>query len=59
MTKTEREYVTKLNAEMPEFTGNPTEVQEKIAMYIYLKLGKSKVFDERWFFGNKSEREKI
>ena len=59
MTKTEREYVTKLNAEMPEFTGTPTEVQEKIAMYIYLKLGKSKVFDERWFFGNKSEREKI
>ena len=59
MTKTEREFVTRLNANMPEFTGTPVEVQKKIAMYIYLKLGKSKVFDEKWFLGNRYEREKI
>lgn len=59
MTKTEREYVTKLNSEMPEFTGTPTEVEKKIAMYVYLKLGKSKTFDEKWFFGNRAERQKM
>ena len=59
MTKTERQYVTKLNSEMPEFTGTPTEVEMKIAMYVYLKLGKSKTFDEKWFFANRAERQKM
>lgn len=59
MTKTEREYVTRLNSEMPEFTGTPTEVEKKIAMYVYLKIGKSKAFDEKWFLGNKAERQKM
>lgn len=59
ITKTEREFVTELNANMPEFTGTPLEVQKKIAMYIYLKIGKLKVFDERWFLGNGKQRDKI
>ncbi len=59
MTKTEKEFVAQLNSTMPKFTGTPTEIEKKIAMYIYLKIGESKAFDEKWFLGNKKQKEKI
>ena len=59
MTKTEYEYVKMLNEKMPKFTGTPTEIEKKIAMFIYLELGKTKVFDEHYFFANNKEKKKI
>lgn len=59
ISRKERELVAKLNRNMPEFKGNSDEVQKKIAMYLYIELGKAKVFDEKWFLGNQKERKKI
>lgn len=59
LTKKEKELVKELNENMPEFTGTKVEIEKKIAMYIYLELGKRKVFDERFFLANKKDKEKI
>ena len=59
MTKTEYEYLKELNNKMPIFTGTDVEIEKKIAMYIYLELGKAKVFDENYFLGNSKEKKKI
>lgn len=59
MTKRERELIEKIKQEMPEFTGTRVEIEKKIAMFIYLYLGKRKVFDEQYFLGNRKEKDKI
>ena len=59
MTKKEKELVEKLKAEMPEFSGNKVDIEKKIAMYLYLYIGKSKVFDEKYFLGNEETRKRI
>lgn len=59
MTKKERELVENIEQEMPKFTGSKAEIEKKIAMFIYLYLGKRKVFDERYFLGNRKEKDRI
>lgn len=59
MTEKEKNLVNNLKINMPQFTGTKAEIEKKIAMYIYIELGKTKVFDERFFLGNAKEREKI
>ena len=59
MTKREKELVEKLRREMPEFTGSKAEVEEQIAMYIYLQLGKMKVFDESFYLSDEETKNKI
>ena len=49
---TKKEIVQYLKQNMPTFTGNKIEKEKKMAMYIYLELGKMKAFDEKYFFGN-------
>lgn len=56
MTKKEQEFILKIKQEMPEFTGTKVEVEKKMAMFIYLYLGKMKVFDEQYFLGNQQEK---
>lgn len=56
---TKKEIIEYLKQNMPEFTGDRIEKEKKIAMYIYLELGKMKVFDEKYFFGNAETQEKI
>lgn len=53
------ETVQYLRQHMPEFSGNDLEKKEKIAMYIYLELGKMKSFDEKYLFGDKKTKEKM
>lgn len=57
MTKKEKELIEKIKQEMPEFTGTKVEIEKKIAMFIYLYLGKEKVFDEQYFLGNSKLKE--
>ena len=59
MTKTETEYVKILKDKMPKFTGTKVEIEKKIAMFIYLELGKTKVFDEKYFFADSKEKKKM
>lgn len=59
MTKKEKELVQELKSQMPEFKGSKVDIEKRIAMYIYLKLGKSKVFDESFFLADKETKKKI
>lgn len=59
MSKREKELVKELKEQMPRFTGSKVEIEKKIAMYIYLKLGKAKVFDEGFFLADKETKKKI
>jgi len=59
MTKKERELVEKLRREMPEFSGSKAEIEKQIAMYIYLELGRTKVFDEHFYLADKEIQNKI
>lgn len=59
MTKKEKELVEKLKAEMPEFTGSKVDIEKKIAMYLYLYIGRSKIFDEKYFLGNQETKKRI
>lgn len=59
MTKKERELVEKLRREMPEFSGSKAEIEKQIAMYIYLELGRTKVFDEHFYLADKETQNKI
>lgn len=59
MTKKEKELVDKLKREMPEFTGSKAEIEKQIAMYIYLELGKTKVFDESFYLADVETQKKI
>lgn len=52
-------FTEKLKANMPEFDGDEKEKIIKKALYIYVKLGKKKSFDEKYYFGNKETKEKI
>lgn len=56
---TKKEIVQYLKQNMPTFTGNKIEKEKKMAMYIYLELGKMKAFDEKYFFGNSKTKDKI
>ncbi len=56
---TKKEIVQYLKQNMPTFTGNKIEKEKKMAMYIYLELGKMKAFDEKYFFGNSKIKDKI
>ena len=48
------EFIEKLKQNMPE------ELNEiETAKYIYVQLGKEKVFDERYFFGNSKTKRQI
>lgn len=59
MTKKEKELCEKIKQEMPEFTGTKAEIEKKKAMFIYIYLGKRKVFDEHFFLGNQKTKELI
>lgn len=59
ITKIERELIQLIKREMPEFKGTKAEIEKKIAMFIYLYLGKTKVFDEHYFLGNRKEKDRI
>ena len=54
-----KQIIQYLRENMPNFSGNSVELQEKIAMYIYVELGKMKSFDEEYLFGDNQTREKI
>ena len=56
---TKKEIVQYLKQNMPTFTGNKIEKEKKMAMYIYLELGKMKAFDEKYFFGNSKTKDKV
>lgn len=51
------ELLLGIKENMPEFLGDKAEIQKQIAMYIYLYLGKRKVFDERYFLGNQKYKD--
>ena len=53
-----KEIIEKLKQNMPEFTGTEEEKGIKTALYIYTELGKTKSFDERYYFGNRKNNEK-
>lgn len=59
MTKKEEELVEELKTQMPEFTGSKTDVEKKIAMYLYLYIGKIKVFDQNYFLGNEEAKKRL
>ena len=52
-----KEMINDIKQNMPKFSGTETEIQKQVAMYIYLYLGKRKVFDERYFLGNQKYKE--
>ncbi len=54
-----KEIIEKLKQNMPDFQGNEEEIEIKKALYIYVELGKTKSFDERYYFGNTQTRRKI
>ena len=54
-----KEIIEYLKQNMPEFTGDNIERQKRMAMYIYLELGKLKAFDEKYFFANNKTKTKI
>lgn len=59
MTKQEKELIEKIEKEMPKFDGDKTQIEKKIAMYIYLFLGKNKVFEEKYYLGNTSMKKEV
>lgn len=59
MTKKEEELVAKLKSQMPQFTGDKVDVEKKISMYLYLYLGKNKVFDQNYFLGNQEVKRRF
>ena len=40
MTKKEEELVEKIKNKIPKFTGSQVDIEKKIAMYLYLYIGK-------------------
>lgn len=53
------EMIENLKHDMPNFQGNDEEIEIKKALYIYIKLGKMKSFDEKYYFGNSETRRRI
>lgn len=56
---TKREIVEYLKQNMPNFEGTEEEIEVKTALYIYVELGKTKSFDENYYFGNSETKRKI
>ena len=54
-----KQLVEQLKQNMPNFEGNQEEQELKKALYLYIKLGKIKSFDEKYYFGNSKTRQKI
>ena len=54
-----KELIEKIKREMPRFKGNEEEIEIKTALYVYTKIAEMKKFDERYYFGNHKEKEKI
>jgi hypothetical protein len=54
-----KEIIEQLRQNMPDFQGNDEEVEIKVALYIYVELGKMKSFDEKYYFGNSGTQRKI
>ena len=59
MLKREKELVQKIKEQMPQFEGNKAEVEKNIAMFIYLMLGKEKVYDENFFLADFEAKNKM
>lgn len=56
---TKRELVEKLKQDIPKFEGTKEEKELKTALYIYIELGKTKSFDEKYYYGNSQTKKKI
>lgn len=56
---TKEQIIEELKRNMPEFKDEGIRAQIKKAIYLYIKLGEMKAFDERYYFGNSETRRKI
>lgn len=54
-----KQLIDGIKQTMPNIIEEDTDKELKMALYIYITLGKKKSFDERYYLGNKKTREKI
>ncbi len=55
----QKEMIEQLKANMPEFSGTDEEKEIQKSLYIYIELGKTKSFDEKYYYGNSETQKKI
>lgn len=59
MLKREKELIQKIKDKMPQFEGDKANVEKNIAMFIYLMLGREKVYDENFFLADLESKKKM
>lgn len=54
-----QELISYLRKNMPALEGTDEEKELKVALYIYVELGKMKSFDEKYYYSNSKTKQKI
>lgn len=54
-----KQLIEEIRKTMPKLDESDPDKELKMALHIYITIGRKKAFDEKYFFGDKATTEKI